>query len=73
MIDYTDNASCTNSNDQACEVYVHTNRLGSVIATSDGNGTVQKYTYSPYGVSGAGNTDFPFRFTGQRLDPETGL
>ncbi|GGD17031.1 RHS repeat-associated core domain-containing protein [Aquisalinus flavus] len=39
------------------------------------NGAVQEeYTYSPYGISGTeGDTGFPFRFTGQKLDPETGL
>ena len=27
----------------------------------------------PYGVSGGADDGFPFRFTGQKLDPETGF
>ena len=35
---------------------------------------IDKYRYSPYGKSGyEGDNGFPFRFTGQKLDPETGL
>jgi RHS repeat-associated protein len=35
---------------------------------------VDRYTYSNYGKSGdEGDAGFPFRFTGQKLDPETGL
>ena len=70
MIDY--NSSGTETSRQ----YAHQNRLGSVVATTDANGTtVDTFTYSPYGVDGsqAGSTGFPFRFTGQKLDPETGL
>ncbi len=57
------------------ERWAHQNRLGSVIATTDANGeVVDRYTYSNYGKSGTeGNAGFPFRFTGQKLDPETGL
>ncbi len=57
------------------ERWAHQNRLGSVIATTDANGeVVDRYTYSNYGKSGSeGNAGFPFRFTGQKLDPETGL
>ncbi len=74
MIDYTINASCTVNNDNTCAIYVHQNRLGSVIATTNSSGaTLDKYIYSPYGVSGGTNSGFPFRFTGQRLDAETGL
>ena len=72
MIDYT--AGNPDGGDPGKEIYVHFNRQGSVIATSDAGGTVEdKYTYSPYGVSGTTNAGFPFRFTGQRLDAETGL
>jgi RHS repeat-associated protein len=64
--------------------YFHTDRLGSVIATS-GDGAVKvdgPYTYDPYGrVCGGNGTSTcnlatggpPFKFTGRRLDPETGL
>ncbi|MEM8988203.1 MAG: RHS repeat-associated core domain-containing protein, partial [Pseudomonadota bacterium] len=44
--------------------------------TTGFNGTVVKdsFRYSPYGESGTeGDLGFPFRFTGQKLDPETGL
>ena len=70
MIDYNSSGSETSRQ------YAHQNRLGSVVATTDTNGTtVDTFTYSPYGVDGsqAGTTGFPFRFTGQKLDPETGL
>ncbi|MEM9013513.1 MAG: RHS repeat-associated core domain-containing protein [Pseudomonadota bacterium] len=72
MIDYT-GAGCSSG----CETWAHQNRLGSVVAISDDSGVVPnggKFTYSPYGISGAeGTAGFPFRFTGQKLDPETGL
>ena len=31
------------------------------------------HTYAPFGQAGEGDGGFPFRFTGQKLDPETGL
>ena len=35
---------------------------------------LEKYRYSPYGIPGwEGLGGFPFRFTGQKLDAETGL
>ncbi len=57
------------------ETWAHTDRLGSVIATTNSSGAVQdSYRYSPYGRPGSeGPGGFPFRFTGQRLDAETGL
>lgn len=57
------------------ETWTHANRLGSIVATTNSSGNlVDKYRYSPYGMSGTeGDGGFPFRFTGQRLDPETGL
>jgi RHS repeat-associated protein len=60
--------------------YFHTDKMGSVIAMSDASGNLVEgpYTYDAYGncfsggiVCGAGGV--PFRFTGQRYDPETGL
>ena len=67
--------SCTTTSYASCEVWAHQNRLGSVVATSDSLGNKQDiYTYSPYGESGAeGDSGFPFRFTGQKLDAEVGL
>jgi len=59
--------------------YFHTNRQGSVIAMS-GSGAVLSegpYTYDPYGNCFAGavacSAGEPYRFTGRRLDAETGL
>ena len=67
MLDYT--AGSTPN-----EVWAHMNRLGSTIMTSNNNGEIsEKFTYSPYGVSGESTTGLPFRYTGQKLDPETGL
>ncbi|PQA89599.1 hypothetical protein CW354_01660 [Marinicaulis flavus] len=75
MIDYTLSGECTQTSDTACQRWAHQNRLGSVIAVTDSAGAVEEtYAYSPYGISGGeGNAGFPFRFTGQKLDPETGL
>ena len=53
--------------------YYHANHQGSIIAMSDGSGTVvDHYSYDEYGNSNdlTGN---PFRYTGRRLDAETGL
>ena len=72
MIDYT--VGNLDGGEDGTESWVHFNRQGSVVATSNvGGAVIDKYTYSPYGVSGTNNTGFPFRFTGQRLDAETGL
>ncbi len=53
--------------------YLHHDRKGSIIATSNSSGVVvNTYAYSPFGESGSmsGTT---FGYTGQRYDPETGL
>jgi RHS repeat-associated protein len=56
------------------ERWAHPNRLGSTIVISDSTGAViDTHTYSPFGQAGEGDGGFPFRFTGQKLDPETGL
>ena len=56
------------------ERWAHPNRLGSTIVISDSAGAViDTHTYSPFGQAGEGDGGFPFRFTGQKLDPETGL
>ena len=53
--------------------YFHQDGLGSVAALSDDNGTMTDvYTYGPYGET-ANTTGSPYRFTGRRLDSETGL
>jgi len=50
-----------------------TDARGSVITTTDENGDVRsQYTYSPYGVSND-DSGIPFRYTGQKLDAQSGL
>ncbi|MEO1137337.1 MAG: RHS repeat-associated core domain-containing protein, partial [Pseudomonadota bacterium] len=77
MIDFTLNGACNDNSYAPCERWAHQDRLGSVVAVSDSAGVVatsDQYRYSPYGVPGTeGAGGFPFRFTGQKLDPETGL
>jgi RHS repeat-associated protein len=59
--------------------YFHTDKQGSIVAMSDSMGTVVEgpYTYDAYGNCFAGiaacSTGEPYRFTGRRFDPETGL
>jgi len=59
--------------------YFHTNHQGSVIAMSDDSGALSEgpYTYDPYGNCFSGGSacsgGVPYRFTGRRFDPETGL
>jgi RHS repeat-associated protein len=60
--------------------YFHANRQGRVIAMSDDSGAKVEgpYVYDPYGNCSSGgsactSTGEPYRFTGRRLDPETGL
>ena len=54
--------------------YPHTDRRGSTIALSRGGQAVATYAYDEYGQGRAqdGVTGYPFRYTGQRLDPYTG-
>jgi RHS repeat-associated protein len=54
--------------------YFHVNRQGSTVAMSSDAGTVSEgpYTYDAYG-QGAPLTGVPFKYTGRRLDAETGL
>jgi RHS repeat-associated protein len=54
--------------------YFHANRQGSVIAMSDDSGAKVEgpYVYDPCG-NGAPTTGEPYKLTGRRLDPETGL
>ena len=52
--------------------YYHTDHQGSVVATSDASGNRKDtYTYDPYGNSDT-LTGNPYRYTGRRLDAETG-
>jgi RHS repeat-associated protein len=54
--------------------YFHVNRQGSTVAMSNDAGSVSEgpYTYDAYG-QGASSAGVPFKYTGRRLDPETGL
>ena len=57
----------------ADERYYYTNHQGSTMRTADGSGAVtETFVYSPYGESST-VTGNPYRFTGRRLDAETGL
>ncbi len=74
MIDYTVSTGCTLTSDAACQRWAHQNRQGSVVAVTDSAGNVvERHAYGPYGEIGGSASGFPFRFTGQKLDPETGL
>src|SRR5665213_1589069 len=60
--------------------YFHTNKQGSVIAMSGTSAALTEgpYTYDPYGncfsgASACSSSGEPYRFTGRRFDPETGL
>ncbi len=55
--------------------YYHYDGTGSVVAVTDGFGTVvESYAYGPYGESADGDLiGNPYRFTGRRLDAETEL
>ena len=69
MIQYT-GSGCSSG----CETWAHQNWQGSVVATTNSSGTVQdQHAYSPYGQSNSSSSSFPFRYTGQKLDAETGL
>ncbi len=54
--------------------YFHANRQGSTVAMSNDSGTMNEgpYTYDAYG-QGAPGTGVPFKYTGRRLDTETGF
>jgi len=61
-------------------LYFHTNHQGSVIAMSNASNALAQgpYVYDPFGNcfsggSPCGSTGEPYRFTGRRFDPETGL
>jgi len=55
------------------ERYYYANHQGSTTAIADGNGNVlDTYTYGPFGET-APSTGNPYRYTGRRLDPESGF
>ncbi len=56
------------------KTFFHQDKTGSVIAMSDASGAITEgpYTYDAYG-NGAPYSGVPYKYTGRRLDPETGL
>ena len=69
----TDDENTGQNNDTT---YLHTNALGSVIATSDDNGIVTRTThYKPFGGINTGERDenTSFDFAGHAYDSNTGL
>jgi hypothetical protein len=53
--------------------YFHTNRQGSIIAISSASGLItERHKYDSYGNE-TDPTGNPFRYTGRRLDEESGL
>lgn len=76
MIDYTVSAGCNTAANgaAACERWAHQDRQGSVIAVTSNTGSVlEKLAYGAFGEIGVSASGFPFRFTGQKLDPESGV
>ena len=67
-------AMVTPSGTTNTHAYFHTNRQGSTVAMSNDAGAMSEgpYTYDAFG-QGAVSTGVPFKYTGRRLDPETGL
>jgi RHS repeat-associated protein len=58
------------------KTYYHVDHHGSVLVTTDPTGAAtQQLSYDEYGnlSSGSVTTGQPFRYTGRRFDPETGL
>ena len=60
--------------------HAHLDAPGSVAALTDASGAlVERYDYAPYGacqvtdVDGGGEVGNPYRYTGRRYEPETGL
>ena len=63
----------TNGGNPEMVVYYHHEVLGSsVAATSAGQSGAEAFSYSEFGVPGAGDL-LPYRFAGYRYDQETGL
>ena len=75
MVNFDLDASCSTSSYSSCERWVHQDRQGSTVALTDySSAHIATFTYSPYGKSGLeGDAGFQFRYTGQKLDSETGL
>ena len=74
--DETDPNSACAANDPGTNTqYYFADRLGNVLAVTDNTGEiVQQFFYTPFGVEMVGDASGnPFRYTGRKFDPETGL
>jgi RHS repeat-associated protein len=77
MIDCGTSANCAanEANTDTDTQYYFADRLGNVLAVTDNTGDiVQQFFYTPFGVEMVGDASGnPFRYTGRKYDPETGL
>jgi RHS repeat-associated protein len=75
LIDCGTSASCEANEANTDTQYYFADRLGNVLAVTDNTGDiVQQFFYTPFGVEMVGNASGnPFRYTGRKYDPETGL
>jgi RHS repeat-associated protein len=75
MIDCGTSANCAANETNTDTQYYFADRLGNVLAVTDNTGDiVQQFFYTPFGVEMVGDASGnPFRYTGRKYDPETGL
>jgi RHS repeat-associated protein len=75
MIDCGTSANCIANETGTDTQYYFADRLGNVLAVTDNTGDiVQQFFYTPFGVEMVGDASGnPFRYTGRKYDPETGL
>jgi RHS repeat-associated protein len=75
MIDCGTSANCVANESGTDTQYYFADRLGNVLAVTDNTGDiVQQFFYTPFGVEMVGDASGnPFRYTGRKYDPETGL
>jgi RHS repeat-associated protein len=75
MIDCGTSANCAANETGTDTQYYFADRLGNVLAVTDNTGDiVQQFFYTPFGVEMVGDASGnPFRYTGRKFDPETGL
>ena len=68
-------AACAPGGAGVATRYYFADRQGNVLALANQDGTLaQQFFYTPFGVELVGNAgENPFRYTGRRFDPETGL